>query len=153
MAEQKLEKFDLAKVQRNKCLAWDATANKGKGAGVYTNDLLNDDGSVNAELAKRYSVDPKAVVFLTAADLAPVYRESAKAALAAAAKEANMTNDDYVWSLVIGDIMQGLANNSVKAHRPVTDRAKDRATSTLRKVLEAQGKSAQEIDALLAALK
>lgn len=149
----KIEKFEIDKVTRNKCLAWDPKGNNGKGSGVYTNDLLNADGSVNTTLAQAYGVDPKAVVYLTVADLPAVYRESAKAALAAAAKEAKMSNDDYVWSLVISDQMQGLANDSVKGHRPVTDRAKDRAASTLRKVLEASGKSAAEIDAVLAALK
>lgn len=63
-----------------------------------------------------------------------------------------MSNDDYVWSLVIADQMQVLANDSVKAHRPVTDRAKDRALSTLTKVFKAQGKSDQEIASLLKAM-
>lgn len=147
------EKFDPTKVQRNKCLAWDPKGNAGKGAGVYTSDLLNDDGSVNVEECKRYGVDPASVSYITFADLDEHYRKGPREAVAHAAKLAKMTTDDYIYSLVISDAMQDAANASVKAHRPVTDRAKDRAASTLRKVLEAQGKSAQEIDALLAALK
>lgn len=152
MAETKIVKFDLAKVTRNKCLAWDPKGNSGKGSGVYTNDLLNDDGTVNADACKAHSVDIASVVYLTPNDLLPVYRESAKAALTAAAKDSSMSNDDYVWSLVIADQMQVLANDSVKAHRPVTDRAKDRALSTLTKVFKAQGKSDQEIASLLKAM-
>lgn len=149
----KLVKFDVTKVTRNKCLAWDPKGNAGKGSGVYTNDVVDDKGNVVPAECAKYGIDPATVGYITAADMPAPMRESAKAAVAYAAKESNMTVDDYIWSLAVADIMQGLANDSVKAHRPVTDKAKDRAAGTLRKVLEAQGKSKAEIDALLAALK
>lgn len=150
-------KFDPKKVQRNKCLAWDAKANQGKGAGVYTGDLLNDDGTVNTDKARAFGVDPAAVVYLTPSDIPTKYlhdgKLTAKSALQAYTADGNYaTADDAILDLIVASVMQDLANASVKAHRPVTDKAVSRATSTLRKVLAAQGKTDAEIDAVLAAL-
>lgn len=147
-----LKTFDLKNVKRNKCLAWDATANKGKGGAVVTADLLNDDGTVNETEAKAASVAVADVAYLTPADLPEPYRQGYKQALEFHAKESNMTPQDTLYRLIIMDAMQDLANASVAAHRPVTDKARERAESTLRKVLEAQGKSEAEITAVLAML-
>ena len=144
--------FDLKAVKRNKCLAWDVAANKGKGGAIVTADLLNDDGSVNEAEAKRFAVAPADAVYLTPADLAEPYRQGYKQALEFHAKESEMSAQDMVYKLVVMDAMQDLANASVAAHRPVTDKARERAESTLRKVLEAQGKTEAEITAVLAVL-
>ena len=144
--------FDLKAVKRNKCLAWDPTANKGKGGAVVTADLLNDDNTVNEPEAARVGVKAADVIYLTPVDLAEPYRQGYKQALEFHAKENEMTAQDMVYKLVVMDAMQDLANASVAAHRPVTDKARERAESTLRKVLEAQGKSEAEITAVLAVL-
>lgn len=147
-----MKSFDLKTVKRNKCLAWDPAANKGKGGAVVTADLLNDDGTVNTAEAQRHGVEASAIVYLTPSDLPEAYRQGYKQALEFHAKETEMTAQDTVYKLIIADAMQDLANASVAAHRPVTDKARERAESTLRKVLEAQGKSEAEITGVLAML-
>ena len=144
--------FDLKAVKRNKCLAWDVAANKGKGGAIVTADLLNDDGSVNEAEAKRFAVAPADAVYLTPADLAEPYRQGYKQALEFHAKESEMTAQDMVYKLVVMDAMQDLANASVAAHRPVTDKAKDRAESTVRKIAEAQGVTPEKLAEILAIL-
>ena len=141
-------KFDPKKLLRNRCVGWDPKEKKARWSGDYQ----NEDGSVNAEACKRDGIEPGAIVPISVADLPPAYAQSAKTALEAHAKEAEMDGNDLVWKLVLEDAMQKLVNRSVNQNRPVTDKAKDRAISTLRKILEAQGKSGAEIDAALKAL-
>lgn len=144
--------FDLKAVKRNKCLKWDAAANKGKGGALVTSDFLNDDGTVNSGLAASVGVKDTDVVYLTPADLPEPYRQGYKQALEFHAKENEMSAQDTVYRLIIADAMQDLANASVAAFRPITDKARERAESTLRKVLQAQGKSEEEITSVLAML-
>ena len=145
--------FDLKAVKRNKCLAWDATANKGKGGAVVTADLLNDDNTINEAEAARVAVKPADVIYLTPADLPEPYRQGDKQALEFHAKENEMTAQDMVYKLVVMDAMQDLANASVAAHRPVTSKARERMESTFRKLMEGQGKTEAEITAVLAVLE
>jgi|SRR3990167_7538020 len=145
--------FSIKETRRNKCLAWDPKANGGKGAGVYTSDVTDSEtGKVLPELCQKFGIAEADVRWLTADDLPSEYRVSAKEALRFHAKEAEMSADDTIWSLVVTSAMQTLANDSVRSVRPVTDKAKERATATLRKVLEAQGKTSAEVNAVLAAL-
>lgn len=146
------EKFNAKEVRRNRCLAWDPKANGGKGAGVYTSDLVDDKGNVHAPTCDRFGVAVTAVTYITLDDLNAAYAKGAQAALAFHAKDCDLTPDDLVYKLVLADAMQDAANKSVRDVRPVTDKAKERATHTLRKILEAQGKTPVEITTLLAAL-
>ena len=154
-----MDKFDLTKVTRNKCLGWVPKGSKlpdgsvSKGQAIITSMLVNDDDSVNAELAREHGIDPKLVVYLTPSDLNPAYAAGVKSALEYHAKECDMSKDDLVYKLIIADAMQDAANKSVGAFRPVTDKAKERAYSTMVKLLEASGKTKEQIEAALIALK
>jgi len=151
-AVKTVERFKPESLRRNKCLAWDAAGNKGKGAGVYTSDLINDDETVNVEAASKWGLKPQEVVFLTVKDLPREYHGDVKQAVIAYAREQEMTQEDAVLDLVLSAMLQKAANKSVAALRPTTDRSKDRALSTLRKVLAEQGKSDAQITAALQAL-
>ena len=144
-----MEKYDPKTVRRNRALAWDYKNRKP----VYTSDLMDEGtGKVLPDLCVPYGVKPAEVVYLTVLDLPQAYRDGVKSAMTAWAKEVDMTPDDAAWALCVAAAMQRLANDSVRLVRPVTDKAKDRAASVLRKVFEAQGKSADEIDKMLEAL-
>ena len=147
-AEKKKFTFDPKKAKRNRCVGWDPKENKG----VYSNSMTNDDGSIRVEKAKLLGIDPATVKPITIADLHNRYGQSAKEALAQFVKDNDYaTPDDAVWDLIVASAMQNAANASVAEHRPVTDKAVERASFTLRAVLKAQGKSDAEIDQLLSA--
>lgn len=151
----KIEAFDPKSVQRERALAWNEKANGGKGGAITTSDLMNDDSSVNETKCKEWSVSPARVTFITVADLGEPYTHGASRIqdiVKHAAADAGYSPNDYVLSLVLKDAMQTAYNASVRAIRPVTDRAKERASNTLRTVLRAQGKTEAEINAVLAAL-
>lgn len=152
MAEQrKLKKFDVTKVKRERCIKWDPTLNSGKGGALTTSDFLDEDKSVNTEACAKHGVSTTDVKFLTVADLAPPFSVSAKAALAHAAGEAEMSADDYVWKLVIADAMQDAYNASVRSVKVPSDKTVDRTKVNLITILRGQGKSETEIAAVLAA--
>src|SRR5205814_820986 len=119
-------------------------------------DLTNDEGVVNIEACKALNIDPKSVTFITLNDLPGDYANGPKSALTKLAAE--WSNDRVKWTpdevahyLALSARMQDEANESVKAHRPVTDTARERGASTMTKILRAQGKSDGEIAALLKA--
>lgn len=145
-----LKKFDPTKVNRNKPLAWDAAQKPPKA--VYTSDLVNDDGSVNAEACAKFSVAPASVGYLTVVDLDGHYRGSAKEALEFHARESNMTSNDLMWKLVIQDAMQDKSNETLRAIRPVTDKARERAFGTVEKMLRDIGLTDEQVKAKLAVL-
>lgn len=154
-----MEKFELSKVTRNKCIGWAAKGSKlpdgsvSKGQALITSMFMNDDDTVNVSKAAEYSLKPEQVVYLTPADLNPAYTQGVKAAMEYHAKECDMSKDDLVYKLIVADAMQDAANKSVAAFRPVTDKAKERAYSTMVKLLEASGKTKEQIEAALIALK
>lgn len=146
-----LKKFDPTKVNRNKPLAWDAAQKPPKA--VYTSDLMNDDGTINTGSATKYAVPTDAIVFLTVADLDLPYRESAKSALEYHARESNMAPNDLMWKLVIQDAMQDKSNETLRALRPVTDKARERAFGTVEKMLRDMGLTEDQVKSKLAGLK
>lgn len=157
-ADAKHVPFKLEEMTRNKTVGWDPKANKGKGGAVGTSDLMDDDGkTVNVEKCKAFGVNPDTVRFITVADLPPDYAKGPDHALRALAKE--WTTKDVVWTmqdvvyfLVLQSRLQDAANESLKAHRPVSDKAKDRASSTIIRELRKQGKSIDEVRAMLSAM-
>ena len=153
--ETKVEPFDPKGVRRERALAWDPKANAGKGGAVVTSDLTDADGRpVDAECSK-WNVDPRKVTYLTVADLGEPYTLGSariQDIVKHAAANAGYSPNDYVLSLILKDAMQDAYNESVRVVRPVTDRAKERASNTLRSVLKAQGRSEAEIAQVLAAL-
>ena len=154
--------FKLTDLQRNRTLAWDKAGNKGAGKAVTTSDLMKDDGvTPDPELCAKYGVDPKAVTYLTIDDLPEAFRKSATDAVRALAAEwsqgakdadgkpVKWTPDEVAWYLVIQSRLQDAANASIKAHRPVSDKALDKAVFTIIRNLKGQGKTQQEIASFL----
>lgn len=155
------EKFDIAKVNRNRCVGWvsegftlpDGEKVKKGGKGVYTSDLMDDNGNVLPNLCTHYGIDPTTVKQLTVADIPAEYSQGVKQAVAKLAEEwskSYISADDVIWDLVISARMQEAANESVKQHRPVTDKAIDRAISSMMKVT---GKTEAEVRQLLGIVK
>ena len=162
--------LDLKDFSRNRCVGWISQAQAKAagmkdvttaGKGIYSNELTDDSGNVNAERCALFNIDPADVRSITVDDLPKEYGTSAKAALAAYVAEWNVgvkdasehiTADELVWRLILNARMQDEANETVKRHRPVTDKAKERAFSTIVKALKSKGKSDAEIAAALEAL-
>ena len=152
--------FKMGEIKRNRTLAWDKTKNKGAGGAVTTSDLLDESGNVDAALCSKYGVKPEAVTFITVADLPEAFRKGPKEALAALATEWSVgknedgspvkwTPDEVAHFLVLGSRMQDAANASIKAKRPVSDKALDKAVNVVIKSLKSQGKSQAEVASFL----
>lgn len=146
--------IDLTTYSRNRCVAWNTAEKKG----VYSNDLLDDAGKPDPAKCALYGVDVAVVKPITVADLPDAYASGATAALAALASEWNMTPDDVTWHLVLNARLQDEANETVKAHRPVSDKAKERAYTTMVKSLAAahginEAEAAKRFADVLSALK
>lgn len=167
--------FDLRSFSRNRCVGWvrseqaKAAGMKdvpGVGKGVYSGDLTDDDGNVSPARIKVYTdagvaIDPADVRPITVNDLPAPYSHSAKSALEAYVDEWNrdakpdekITANELMWRLVLNARLQDEANETVKRHRPVTDKAKERAYSTLVKAMRDTGKTQEQIDIVLSSLK
>ena len=152
--------FKMSEIKRNRTLAWDKTRNKGAGGAVTTSDLMDDNGNVDNAACAKYGIDPKTVTFITVNDLPEAYRKGPKEALAALAAEWSTGKDDdgnlVKWTpdevshfLVLGSRMQDAANASIKAKRPVSDKALDKAVNVVIKSLKSQGKSQAEVASFL----
>ena len=151
--------FKVSDMKRKRTLGWDGKANDGRGGAITTSDAMNDDGSINMEFCKAHGINPAAVTYITVNDLHGDYANGAKSALSRLAAEwstekVKWTPDDVAHYLAINARLQDAANESVKQHRPLTDKAVDRATSTMFKYVKGQnaGLSDMEIKAKLATL-
>jgi hypothetical protein len=149
--------FDAKKMTRNRCIGWDPKGDGGKGAGIYAQDYLDAKGNVDTAACSKDGINPALVKLITVADLPGDYANGPKAALTKLASEWSnekdkWTPDEVAHYLALSARMQDEANESVKRHRPVTDRAAERAASTMTKILRAQGKSEAEITAALKAV-
>ena len=145
MAKQKA--FSPKDVQRNRALGWDAAEKKA----VLTSDLMLEDGeTVDVAKCETLKINPKSVAYLTTGDLPPAYSENWKTALTAHAAATGYPANDLTWKLVIADAMQDAANKSVAEFRPITDKAMERASSTM---VRTTGKSRAEVARLVGILK
>ena len=136
MAETKGIK--LSDYERNRCVGWQTTAKDPRGKGVYSADLIGEDGAVNAAMCQTLGIDPATVKPIKVEDLPAEYAQGSSEALAKLASEWEMSADDVVWHLVLNARLQDAANESVKLHRPVSDVAKTRAYTTMVAALAAQ---------------
>jgi len=162
--------FTIKEMTRNRCVGWatpeqivemrkaGSEINFSKvAAGIYTKDLLDDKGNVNTAACAAAGIQPASVTLITVNDLPADFANGPKAALTKLATEwstdkVKWTPDEVAHYLAINARLQDEANESVKRHRPVTDKALDRAKSTLTKMLRASGKSDADIAKALAAL-
>src|ERR671918_367116 len=112
--------IDLKKYTRNRCVGWltKELVAKAKAAGIkdvepnkglYSNDLMDDQGNLMTDLISLYGVDPASVRPITVEDLPAEYREGAKSATkklteewnAGASAENQMSENEVVWHLVL----------------------------------------------------
>lgn len=155
--------FKVEEITRNRTVGWGVVEAGTKARAITTADCVDEKGNVNADFCKRFGIAPDAVNYITVRDLPKEYAESPRAALTKLAAEwsegkdkdgkpAKWSPDDVMHYLVLLSRMQDAANASIKQHRPVSDKALDRATSTMVKTMKGNGKTVQEIIAVFAAM-
>lgn len=168
--------FKVADITRNRTVGWGIMPEDAKPGStpkpraITTADFTDAEGNLlagDALKAKVASVKGTVVVeqigYITVADLPKEYAESPRAALTKLAAEwsegskdadgkpVKWTSDEVMHYLSLQSRMQDAANASIKQHRPVSDKALDRATSTIVKTMKSNGKTLAEIMAVLAA--
>lgn len=149
--------FNPTSITRGRTVAWGVKKPGEKPGAITSVDLQDDNGKVDLEACKRFGVNPDVVRDITINDLPAEYAKGVKDALTKMAAEWSVgakdendkpvrwTPDDVAYYLVLQSRMQDAANETIKQHRPVSDKALDRATSAIVKNMKSAGKTIDEV--------